>query len=174
MGERGEQLALTIEQQSRELLVLLGGLSESDLRASCEDPSGSTVEAVVHHLGEGYDDVLAWLERSAWGTPADGPGRPAPPPGPHRQPGPHGAHLQPGPHGDHLAGQIEHLRDGGVRWAALVRGFGEEQLGKVPPATPGVTDGSKTLAEIVDLLIDHQQAHVTYIRRALPERAPLS
>jgi DinB superfamily len=150
VSTRNEQLAILVETQSRKTIEFLSGLSDADLNTSCADPGGATVGAVVAHLGAGYDQVLGWIEKVAWGaaTPAAG-----------------------GHRHDHgpvdLRAQIELLRRGGADWAALLRRFGDEQLDRVPPATEGITDGSKSLAEIMRMMLDHQAIHVNYIRQAV-------
>jgi DinB superfamily len=156
VSTRNEQLAVAVETQSRETVEFLSGLSDADMNAPCADPSGATVGAIVAHLGEGYDQVLGWIEKVAWGTAA---------------PAGTAAHRH-DPHEPDLSAQIELLRRGGADWAALLRRFGDEQLDRVPPATEGITDGSRSLAEIMDVMLDHQATHVNYIRQAVAGRTP--
>jgi hypothetical protein len=164
--DRGEQLASTIDQQSREFAQFLTGWTESDLRLPCADPSGSTVDAVLSHLGEGYDLVLGWLERVAKGAPADGPGSPGGDPAADG----HAHDHQPGS----LRTHAERLRRGEQTWAALVRGLSDAQLDLVPPAAQDITDGTRPLAEIMDRMIEHQSIHLDYVRDAVPGLAPIS
>jgi hypothetical protein len=69
-----------------------------------------------------------------------------------------------------VAAQIEHLKRGGETWAEMVHGFTESQLGLVPPATPGITDGTKPLGDVVVDLMDHQMIHLANARQALADR----
>ena len=156
MGDRGIQLASRIEQQNSELARFLNARTESDLRLACADPSGSTVDAVLSHLAEGYDLVLGWLEGVANGEP----------------PGPAGhEHHHHGNGSGNLSAYIEHLSRGGRAWESLTRGLSDAQLEQVPPATPDITDGTAPLAEIIDRMIEHQAIHVDYIRNAVTEPA---
>lgn len=149
MSDRSERLAATVEQQSREMLEFLGGLGEAELRAPCGDPGNETVAHVVAHLSDGYEQVLDWIERTAAGLPP----RAAP------------AHTH--RHDDTTSAQLDRLRAGGAAWATLVRGLDDTQLDQVPPAAPGIADGTSTLGHILGLMIDHQTAHLAHIRAAV-------
>lgn len=155
MSTRNEQLATAVEQQSRETIEFLRGLSDADMNEPCADPSGATVGAVVAHLGEGYDQVLGWIESVAGGTaaPIGNVGR------------------QHGPHTHDTAERIELLRHGGEDWAALLRRFDDGQLDRVPPAAENITDGTRTLGEIMQSMLEHQSAHVEYVRQAVSGRS---
>jgi hypothetical protein len=174
-------IAATIDDKSRELVDFFAGLDRSDLRTACADPNGATVAAVLEHLDEGYDQALGWLRLAAAGAlPAAGPPAvPAPAdhghdhPHPHEHPHPHD-HEHPHDHdhgGSDVAAATEHLRRGGEVWAEMVRGFTPEQLDLVPPATPGITDGTRSLGDILVDLLDHQMAHLAYARQAVADRA---
>lgn len=154
MGDRTVQLAATVEDASREVVEFFAALDPADLRLPCADPSGGTVGAVLHHLDDGYDMALAWLRAVST---EDGPAPVA-----HQ----HDSHDN----GD-AAAQVERLRRGGETWTEMVRGFTDVQLDRVPPATEGITDGTKSLADVVLVLVDHQMAHLGHARQALADRA---
>jgi hypothetical protein len=155
VSTRNEQLASAVEQQSRETIEFLRGLSDADMNEPCADPSGATVGAVVAHLGEGYDQVLGWIESVAGETTA-----PIGTVG-HRHE----------PHAHDTAERIELLRLGGEDWAALLRRVDDERLDRVPPAAENITDGTRTLAEIMQSMLEHQSTHVEYVRQAVAGRS---
>ena len=165
MNDRTERLAVTIEQKNEEMLDLLAGLESSDLDRPCADPGGSTVGAVVAHLAEGYGLVLGWIARTT-GQETDGQRADASP-----APQTHDHTLH---HGEPERDVVEHiaqLRAGGAVWAALIRGLADDQLERVPAATPMITDGTQTLADIMEMMVEHQSAHLTYIKEAVADPA---
>lgn len=164
---RSEELASTIDRQSRDLDRFLAERSESDLRLPCADPGGSTVGAVLSHLGEGSDIVLGWLEAVVKGGSGSGNGHGPSVPG--ADEAGHGHDHDSGP--ADLRAHAERLRRGGQTWAALVRGLSDAQLDQVPPLTKDITDGTKPLAEIMDRMIEHQLIHLDYIRAAVTGQA---
>jgi hypothetical protein len=162
VSPRSDSLADRIETRSRELTSFLTGLGEADLRAPTEDPGGRSAGEVVAHLGEGYHEVLAWLGRAAQDP--SGAADTAPAGDGHHD---HGGPVD-------VPAVVHELEHGGVRWAALVRGFTDGQLDRVPPATPGYTDGQRTLEQIVTSMLEHQEAHLNSIRRAVAAAGDLS
>lgn len=46
----------------------------------------------------------------------------------------------------------------------------DEQLQSVAPAAPGITNGTRTLAEVIDDMIDHQAQHLAYMRGSMERR----
>ncbi len=160
MADRSEQLASTIDRQANDLDQVLAGLTDSDLELPCADPGGATVGEVLSHLGEGSGMVLGWLDLVASGAPA----------GDQDSAGTQG-HAGHGHGHDAGAGSVrghaERLRQGGETWSELVRGLSDEQLDQVPAAAENITDGTTTLAGIMALMIDHQSAHLDYIKTAV-------
>jgi len=143
-----EALAITIEQQCRDVVEFFSGLNEAELRAPCGDPSGDTVAAVLDHLGDGYGEVVGWLCEVA--------GAPAP-----------ATAAVAGDHAHGPAAAVERIASGASLLAGTVRGLSQRQLDLVPPAKPGFTDGSKRLSEVIGGMIGHQTAHVDYVKQAV-------
>lgn len=162
-GGRTERIAADIDVKSREMVEFFAGLGAADLSAACADPNGATVGAVLEHLDEGYDLALGWLRLAADGQlPASA----APPAHDHSH-----DHDHDHDHGERdPAAAIEHLKHGGEAWSAMVRGFTPGQMSRIPPATPGITDGSTPIGEILLDLVDHQMTHLAYAQQAVAAR----
>ncbi len=166
MSERGEQLAVRVEEKMSEVIRALEGLTEADLRVPSADPKAPTVGGLLAHLDEGTDQVLAW----AGGAQGDDAGRTGPGRGPghaHGHGHGHGGRDGGAAGGPDLAGTITLLRQGRAALAGIVRGLTDEQLGSFPPPARDLTDGSRTLSQVIDFIIDDLTNHLGYLRAAL-------
>ncbi len=173
MSDRAERLADRLEQKVGEVMEMSAAVTDEQLRLRCADPKGSTVGAVLSHLREGTDDVLAWAARFH-----DSGGTAAP-----------AAHLHDHDHGhvhddddhehdhehdhDHVpdaaeqAGTVAALGRARSVLGGTVRGLSDEQLDYVPPATKDVTDGSLTLEGIVVAIVEDLDKHMAYVAAAV-------
>jgi hypothetical protein len=65
---------------------------------------------------------------------------------------------------------IVKLKRDGASAVEMVLGLTDEQLATIPPAMGTITDGSKTLDQVVDGIIDHQRAHLESMKKALSQQ----
>jgi hypothetical protein len=165
MSERGEELAARLDRQISELAGVLSGLSESDLRAASQDPKAPTTGDLLDHLLGGTALVIGWLGRVSQSGPRQEHG-----PGDHG----HGAgHPEAGGGAEGRADPAELVatfRSGGAELVQVVRAFRDEQLDSYPPATPELTDGSRTLGQVIDFVIEDLAGHMRYLNEALATR----
>lgn len=161
MSTHIDTLIVKFEKLNTELVDFVSGLSEDELKLAGDEQQSASIGEVVVHLGEGAPEVLGWLVGAT--------NSPAPT---HRHDG-HGEHHHHHHHGhdhDHHQGKDDvaaALRDSLAQVVALLRTLGDEQLAVVPPAAPGLTDGTKPLGEVIDVMIGHQAEHLAYMRGAL-------
>ncbi|MBV9447174.1 MAG: DinB family protein [Streptosporangiaceae bacterium] len=161
MSEQAVHIATQIEQENARLTEFLSGLTAEELRAECGDHAGSTVAAVAVHLADGARQVLQWLD-GASGQPGQAPM----------------AGTEPQTHDGHdvsVAEVVELLKQSGAKSAAVVRALTDEQLGSVPPAADGISDGKTPLGEIAATMLAHQAEHVRHMMEAVDQqrRAPI-
>ncbi|WP_433125697.1 DinB family protein [Micromonospora sp. CA-240977] len=170
MSTRNELLIDRFEQLNADLVAFVRDLSTEGLSAPSANGDGSTVGDEIAHLAKGAPEVLGWLVRTTdTGAPAPQHLHSHPHPHPHQHGS--GQHENGAADGDLLAGMQESL--GGA--VDVLRKLTDEQLDVVPPAAPGITDGTKSLYQIVDMMIDHQGEHLTHMRSSVagrPGQAP--
>jgi hypothetical protein len=160
MSERGNALAAKAEKSYADLIEFLQSLNEADLTAPCEDPSGKTVGAVAGHLAEGAEQLFSWGATVLHGG------------------GPTGAAPSGHSHDTAVLSTTTQLNDAvalfnraGTAAISLLRFLTDEQLDSKPPAAEGISDGSATLAEVIDDLMEHQTEHVRFMRDAVAKQA---
>ncbi|MDX2679233.1 DinB family protein [Streptomyces soliscabiei] len=157
MSKRADELVAKFEQLNSELIGFVSGLTDEQLKARTGDDGGATVGDVLAHLGEGAPEVLAWLT-TATDTPAP------------RHEHHHGhshSHGHTHHHGNGRQDIVQRLNDSLETVVGVLRTLSDEQLGCKPPAAPGITDGSKELGAVIDLMIGHQANHLAHIRQAV-------
>lgn len=153
MGERGARLMAKAERQLSEMIEFFGTLDEADLRKPCiegsaEDSPGETVAAVAAHTAEGYHHLGRFLGAAGYvpGIPETGNG-----------------------HG-HVPEALPDMRDrlaAGKALTGLLGDLTDEQLDSVPPAgSSRFSDGCRTLDQVIEAVITHQEAHLLTIQRA--------
>ena len=156
MSERGARLMAKAQRQLSEMIEFFGTLDEADLRKPCteesaEDSPGETVAAVAAYTAEGYHHLGRFLEAAGYvsGIPETGNG--------------HG-------HG-HVPEALPDMRDRLVVGKSLIGLLGDltdEQLDSVPPAgSSRFSDGCRTLDQVIEAVITHQEAHLLTMRRAV-------
>jgi len=169
LSSRTDEIIRNLDRANSELVEFLTDVTGPELQTPCEDPSGATVGAIVAHLHEGAPEVFGWLAGVVAGSGTAAPAASAG--GSHgREHGhDHGhehGHGSQGSSGDPAA-VIEMMRAGRPLIVDLVSRLTDELLDSRPPAADGITDGTRTLAEVLSDMLDHQAQHVAYMRKAL-------
>lgn len=164
MSDRAERLADRLEQKVAEVMEMSAAVTDEQLRLRCADPKGSTVGAVLSHLREGTDDVLAWAARfhQSGGTAA-----PTDHAHVHAHDHPHDHDPDHVPDAAEQAETVAALSRARTVLGGIVRGLSDEQLDYVPPATRDVTDGSLTLDGIVVAIVEDLDKHMAYVAAAV-------
>jgi hypothetical protein len=163
LNSRSIGIVRNVDRTNLELIDLLATLTEADMPLPCADPSGGTVGEIVAHLSEGAPEVFAYLTAVVSGSfmpPADTDG--------HESRHDH-THDTSAPSADPAA-VLELVRVRRQMFTDFVGKLTDEQLESGAPAAPGITDGTRTLAEVIDDMVDHQAQHLAYLREAIDGR----
>jgi hypothetical protein len=172
VGDRGSKLAVEAEQQISMTVEFLSGLSEDDLHIICpDDRGGSTIGSVAVHTGKGYNQAVRFLmalgimlnDPTATPTSQSEAYRMM-----HGGGGGHG-HDHDHHHDDHvhdISPTIAQLKADGRTASDVLSKLSDEQLDLVPPAIGTMSDGRKSLADVVAGTVEHQLAHLNRMRQA--------
>jgi hypothetical protein len=160
LSGRTDEIMRTVNRVNSELIDQLTSMTAADLQTPCDDPSAATVGAVVAHLREGAPEVFGWLAGIADGSVAAAPAKTG-----------HVHGHSPQPVRSDPAGLMEMVRAGRPVLAGLLSGLTDKQLDSCPPAADGITDGTRTLFEVIMDMADHQAQHLSYLRKALASPA---
>jgi hypothetical protein len=157
MSERGNQLATKSEKSYTDLIAFLSNLSEADLKAPCADPSGATVGHVAGHLAEGAEMLFSWGGAVLHGAPVPG-GAPT---------GEHNHSHANITTATQLGDAVALFNRAGTAAISLLRFLTDEQLDSIAPAAEGISDGTLTLEQVIDELMDHQNEHLAFMQEAV-------
>jgi hypothetical protein len=172
---RGDQLVEKTQRQLATTSAFLSGLTSSDLLVFCDDDrGGSTIGSVATHLGSGYGQAVRFLQ--AVGIMLDDPGTTA-------SQGTrseayamvHGGTGHGHGHGhghteatvEDLSEMIAQLRLDSESAIDVLVTLSDEQLSLIPPAIGTMSDGRKTLAQVIEDSMDHQMAHLDRMKKSL-------
>jgi hypothetical protein len=182
MTERAQQLHATADRQIAELIVLLGAAEQATLRLPCagrEKLGDGTIAALLGHTADNFQRIAAFVVTS------DGMSATHAPPqhGGHRIPrllralrhGPtgHDAHA-PGQHGNSYSADtldVDRLIQQLLDARAVLARIGEltdMQLDAIPPKDSfRFCDGHRTLEQVLDALLRHQNHQVETLKAAI-------
>jgi len=160
MSERGNELAAKAEKSYAELIEFLQSLNEADLKAPCDDPAGTTVGAVAGHLADGAEHLFSWGATVLHGGGGEG-----------AAPSEHSHDTPVIATATQLNDAVALFNRAGTAAISLLRFLTDEQLDGMPPAAEGISDGTATLAQVIDELMEHQTEHVRFMRDAVAKQA---
>jgi hypothetical protein len=175
LSSRANEIVRNVDRTNLELADMLASLTEADLALPCADPSGGTVSEIVTHLSEGAPEVFAYLAAVLSGSYTP-PAPKAPIDSQHHHDHDHdhdGQHDHDGgatPQSVQPAVVLELVRARRQIFTEFLAKLTDEQLESVAPVAPGITDGTRTLAEVIDDMIDHQAQHLAYMRESVQRR----
>jgi hypothetical protein len=180
LSSRANEIVRNVDRTNLELADMLASLTEADLALPCADPSGGTVSEIVAHLSEGAPEVFAYLTAVVSGSYTP-PAPKAPADGQHdhdhghdgQHDHDHGHHGHDGgatPQSVDPAAVLELVRARRQIFTEFLAKLTDEQLESVAPVAPGISDGTRTVAEVIDDMIDHQAQHLAYMRESVERR----
>jgi hypothetical protein len=168
VSERVSTILERVDDLNSRTIDFVASLTGPQLRTPCEDPECATVGDVVQHLVEGSKQVMGW----AAATLGDPPATATTSADTAEQHGHDHGHDHDHDHG-HSHGPVDTVAAIEVMraaWTASVKMIGnltDAQLDSVPASTQGIADGSVTLNQILNRMMDHQEQHLTYMTTAL-------
>jgi hypothetical protein len=164
-------LQVAVRRQNEEMVELVGGLTDQEFGAPCEDHGGTTVAGVAAHCAEGYEMTTVWLQRltaratiPAGNEPVHAHDHTHDHSHPHSHPH---EPSSPPPAVDQAATAVR-LRAGGEAIVAQIGSLTDDDLRIVPPASP-FADGTSPLDAALLGLSGHLQEHLECMRRAIAE-----
>lgn len=150
MSERARMLAERFEQANRELIHTVERLSDAQWKAKTAG-EGWSVGVVAHHVAAGHAGIAGLVRKIANGEPVS-------PPNVDKLNAEHAVQHANTTKAETLA----LLRQNGAAAAAMVRGLGDAELGRV-----GGSMGMSTDQAIERVLIGHVRGHHDSIRKAI-------
>ncbi|MGO9082790.1 MAG: maleylpyruvate isomerase N-terminal domain-containing protein [Streptosporangiaceae bacterium] len=177
MRDRTDQIISNVDRVNSELIDFLAHLTDADLATPCDNPAGPTVGAIVTHVGEGSPEVFRWLTSVIEGTASPDPAPSAMDDHAHDHDHEHSReHADGAGHDEQVAqldpaAMIELMRAGKPVMVGLLSSLTDEQLDRTPPAAAGITDGTRTLFQVISDMVEHQAEHLADMRAALAARA---
>lgn len=153
MSERGIELMTKVGLQLSEMTEFFATLSENDLSKPCRvGDADETVGALAAHVAEGYHNLGRILQTASHTPNGDA-----------SEHG-HGRTSVSGPAS--LPALVQRLADGKEPIGRLA-GLSAEQLASTPPAIPHLSDGRRTLENVIEDAITHQAEHLAALRQAV-------